>query len=394
MDLKEHLQVIKENCVDLISEKELVNKLKRSLKKSVPLRLKVGFDPTARDIHLGHTVLLRKLRKLQELGHIVYLIIGDFTARIGDPSGRKDLRPVLSEKEIRENAKTYTSQAFKILDKKKTRVVFNSRWYRRMSLSDFFPLLSSYTVARMIERDDFSSRLKEGKPLSMLEFIYPLIQGYDSVKIKADIEFGGTDQKFNLIVGRHLQSFFGQEPQIVVTLPLLVGLDGKNKMSKSLGNYVGITESAKEMFGKIMSIPDEIMEEYFRLLTDINLDKIKSMHPKEAKLLLAQTIVSQYHSSQEGVKEKEEFERVFSQRKVPSDINEYRVNTEKIDLIEILPSIGVVGSKNEVRRLLSQRGIKIIIKDGEKCVENRFVEIPSDGIILKVGKKRFVKLVR
>ncbi|UCC94413.1 MAG: tyrosine--tRNA ligase, partial [Candidatus Omnitrophota bacterium] len=318
-----HLEAIKENTVDVISEGELLGKIENSLRTNTPLKVKVGFDPTARDIHLGHTVLLMKLRKLQDLGHRVIFIIGDFTAKIGDPSARSALRPVLSDHEIRDNALTYTQQAFKILDRKKTKVIYNSIWYKQMGLSDFLSLLSSYTIARMLERDDFSQRMNENRPLTMLELVYPLIQGYDSVKAEADIELGGTDQKFNLIVGRHLQEVFGQKPQAVVTLPLLVGLDGTNKMSKSLGNYVGITETAASMFGKLMSISDETMWEYFRLLTHCSREEVRKMHPKDAKLFLAQTIVSEHHSPKIAKAERQEFERVFSQRQLPKDIPVY-----------------------------------------------------------------------
>ncbi|MBU2102696.1 MAG: tyrosine--tRNA ligase, partial [Candidatus Omnitrophica bacterium] len=257
--IQRHLDVLRENAVDVVSEDELRVKLENSLLTNTPLKLKIGFDPTARDIHLGHTVLLRKLRKLQDLGHFVYLVIGDFTAKIGDPSGRNSLRPILSDDEIRENATTYTEQAFKILDEGKTKIIYNSIWYKQIKLSSFLSILSSYTVARVLEREDFSQRIKENRPLTLLEIIYPLIQGYDSVMLEADIEFGGTDQKFNLIVGRHLQEVFNQKPQGVVTMPLLVGLDGKNKMSKSLGNYIGVTDEPQAMFGKVMSINDEVM---------------------------------------------------------------------------------------------------------------------------------------
>ena len=259
--ISDHLKALKENTVDLIAEKELKLKLENSLKKKTPLKLKIGLDPTSRDIHLGHTVLLRKLRKLQDLGHKVYFIIGDFTAKIGDPSARSVLRPTLTDKEIKQNASTYTKQAFKILDRKKTKVIYNSIWYKKMGLPSFLSVLSSYTIARILERDDFSRRIKENQPLTLLEIIYPLIQGYDSCQMEADIEFGGTDQKFNLIVGRHLQETFGLAAQVAITMPILVGLDGKNKMSKSLGNYIGITESPKEMFGKLMSISDQSMWE-------------------------------------------------------------------------------------------------------------------------------------
>lgn len=383
-----HLKVIKDNTVDLISEEELARKLQDSFRKKKPLKVKAGFDPTARDIHLGHTVLLRKLRKIQDLGHIIYFIIGDFTAQIGDPSGRKDIRPLLTKKEIEDNARTYTEQAFRILDRRRTKIVFNSRWYNNLKLSDFFPILSRYTVARILERDDFTQRLKEGKPLSVSEFIYPLIQAYDSVKIEADIEIGGVDQKFNLIVGRHLQESLGQNPQVVVTMPLLVGLDGVNKMSKSLNNYIGITEDASQMFGKIMSVSDETMWEYFKLLTDIDLSEVKNKHPKEAKLILAETIVATYHSPEVAKREREEFERVFSQRELPSQIPVYESSTKEADLVEVLYKTRLVASKNEARRLIQQKGIT---KEGEP-LENKIIRIPPQGVVLKIGKRRFLKL--
>lgn len=389
------LEIIKENAVDFIPEEELIIKLENSFRDNKPLNLKIGFDPTARDIHLGHTVLLKKLRKLQDLGHIVSLIIGDFTARIGDPSGRTVLRPVLTEEEIRNNASTYTIQAFKVLDEKKTKIIYNSQWYNDMMVSDFLSIISSYTVARMLERDDFSLRMKENRPLTILEFVYPLIQGYDSVKMEADIEFGGTDQKFNLMVGRHLQEIFGKNPQVIITMPLLVGLDGKNKMSKSLGNYVGITEDSKSMFGKLMSIPDEIMWDYLRLLTDIDFEKAKKMHPKQAKVLIAQTIVSFYHSPEAGVREREEFERVFSLKKLPEEIPAYAVKKNPVDLIEIIYKAKLVSSKNEARRLLDQGGISVVDKAGDaklQTLKEQCVKIPDKGMIIKVGKRKFLKI--
>ncbi|MBU1122788.1 MAG: tyrosine--tRNA ligase [Candidatus Omnitrophota bacterium] len=397
LDISCQIDIVKENAVDVISQEEIIDKLKKSLKDKKPLKLKIGFDPTARDIHLGHTVILRKLRKLQDLGHIVYFIIGDFTAKIGDPSGRTILRPILSDKEISDNALTYTEQAFKILDKKKTKIIYNSIWYKNMNLSQFLSLLSSYTIARILERDDFSQRMKEGKPLSMLEVVYPLIQGYDSCKMEADIEFGGTDQKFNLLVGRNTQQTFNQPPQAVVTMPLLVGLDGKNKMSKSLNNYVGITESSKNMFGKIMSIPDNIMWDYFRLLTEVDLDDVKKMHPKEAKMLLAHTIVLQYHSPKIGDREKEEFQRVFSNKELPAQMPVYKSDNVQINLIDVLFSMKVVASRNEARRIITQGGISLIDVDDSSCVKGvseQVVDIPAKGAVLKIGKKKFLKIVR
>ncbi|MDD5583690.1 MAG: tyrosine--tRNA ligase [Candidatus Omnitrophica bacterium] len=392
--IQRHLDAIRENTVDLVSEDALTAKLEQSLLTNTPLKLKIGFDPTARDIHLGHTVLLRKLRVLQDLGHFVYLIIGDFTAKIGDPSGRNSLRPVLSDEEIKDNAATYTEQAFKILDEGKTKIIYNSIWYKQMKLSAFLSLLSSYTVARILEREDFSQRVKENRPLTLLEIIYPLVQGYDSVMLEADIEFGGTDQKFNLIVGRHLQEVFNQKPQIVATMPLLVGLDGKNKMSKSLGNYIGITEEAKSMFGKLMSINDEVMLEYFRLLTEISLEDVKKMHPKEAKLLLAQTIVSFYRGKDAGAKEREEFQRVFSQKEIPADITTYHAKQENVDVLEVLMVTKLVVSKNEARRLITQGGISLIdAHNTGKTLTTASLTIPAHGVILKIGKKKFLKIV-
>jgi len=393
--ITQHLELIKKDAVDVIAEEELALKLENSFKKNKPLKLKIGFDPTAKDIHLGHSVLLRKLRKLQDLGHQVYLIIGDFTAKIGDPSQRSTLRPVLTDREIKANAATYTRQVFKILDKKKTRIINNSIWYKKIGLPKFLSLLSSYTIARILQRDDFSQRIKDGKPLTVLEIIYPLIQGYDSCKMEADIEFGGTDQKFNLIVGRHLQQTFGQPPQVVVTMPILVGLDGKNKMSKSLNNYIGVTEGSKSMFGKIMSISDEVMWEYIRLLSDFNPEELKKNHPKEVKLNLAESIVSFYHSKERALKERKEFEEVFSQGQLPKEMPTFKVKESVVDIIEILHNAKLVASKNEARRLLSQGGISLLDSEAKviTVLKEQSLKIPPQGAIFKVGKKRFLKLI-
>lgn len=393
--LAQHLEAIKLNAVDVISEGELTAKLNKSLKTKKPLKLKIGFDPTAKDIHLGHTVLLRKLRKLQDLGHRVCLIIGDFTAKIGDPSQKTATRPVLSASQIKANAATYTSQVFKILNKKKTEIIYNSIWYKKMKLADFLSLLSSYTIARVLERDDFSKRLKDGKPLSVLEIVYPLIQGYDSYKLEADIEFGGTDQKFNLIVGRHLQQSFGQVSQAIITMPILVGLDGTNKMSKSLNNYIGVTDQPKDMFGKIMSISDEVMWEYYRLLTDKDVEKAKTIHPKEAKLLLAEELVSFYHSQVAAKKAKLEFEKVFSKKQLPKDMPVYKTDKESVDLVEVLHKAKQVSSKNEARRLLNQGSIHISNPKNPdfKVHKDPKLKVPKSGLIIKIGKKRFLKVI-
>ncbi len=390
-----HLDLIKENAVEVIAEDELVAKLKDSCRKKKPLKLKIGFDPTARDIHLGHTVLLLKLRKLQELGHQVYFIIGDFTAKIGDPSGKTATRPVLSSREIKANALTYTKQAFKILDRKRTTIIYNSTWYRKMNLTQFLKLLSLYTIARVMERDDFSERLKEGRPLTLLEIIYPLIQGYDSYKLGADIEFGGTDQKFNLLVGRHLQEALGQAPQSLVTMPLLVGLDGKNKMSKSLGNYVGITESPGSMVGKLMSISDELMWEYVRLLYSGDKAKLKELHPKQAKLALAENIVFFYYDKDTAALAVREFEKIFSQKELPQDLPVYKAGESKVDILEVLHKQGLVSSKNEARRLLAQGSLYLInpakAKDS-KVLKEQLVDLTSGSVVVKVGKKKFLKI--
>lgn len=395
-DLSKHLKVIEENSVDLISPEQLKEKLKYNLKKGKPLKIKIGFDPTACDIHIGHTVLLNKLRKLQDLGHIVYFIIGDFTAKIGDPSGKIIQRPVLDDSQIRANASTYTKQAFKILNKRKTKIIYNSKWYKKMNLSSFLSLLSSYTVARILERDDFSKRIKEQKPLSLLEVVYPLIQGYDSYKMEADIEFGGTDQKFNLLVGRNLQQYFKQQPQIVATMPLLVGLDGQKKMSKSLGNYIGITEKPKDMFGKIMSVPDEIMWQYLQLLTDFDLEQLKNMHPKDVKVKLAKYLVSRYHSRSKAEKEAKEFQKVFSEKKIPAQIPVYKTESKKIDVIEVLSKNKLTSSKNEARRLLNQGSITMLDSkdpDNYSVLKKNITFFSSEEVILKVGKKRFLKII-
>jgi len=390
-----HLAVFAENAVEVLPQEDLLKKIEQFLSTGKGLRLKIGFDPTARDIHLGHVVLLRKLRKLQDLGHTVCFIVGDFTAKIGDPSGRSILRPILSDEEIAANASTYTDQAFKILDQGKTEIIYNSVWYKDMKVSDFLLILASYTVARMLERDDFANRMKENRPLTMLELIYPLVQGYDSVKCRADVEFGGTDQKFNLVVGRHLQETYGQAPQSIVTMPLLVGLDGKNKMSKSLGNYIGISEPAKTVFGKVMSVSDEVMWEYFRLLTELDPEAMKKKHPKEAKEELASLLTAIYHGAGAGAGEKAEFKRVFSQNQVPQDMPVYQAGKNSIDLIEVLNKAGLVPSKNEGRRLLSQGSISKLAAgaSGDTVLTEPTVSVPTSGLVIKVGKKKFIKIV-
>jgi len=387
MDINKQLEVIKRGAVEIISEEELKKKLEESEKLKRPLRVKAGFDPTAPDIHLGHTVLLRKLRQFQDLGHQVYFLIGDFTARIGDPSGRQEKRKQLSREEVIKNAATYKRQVCKILDVDKIQIIFNSEWFDKMAVLDMLNLTTHATVAQMLARADFKKRLSRNEDVSLLEFMYPLLQGYDSVKLEADIELGGTDQIFNLLVGRDIQRDFGQPQQVIITMPLLEGTDGTQKMSKSFGNYIGIDESPNEMFGKIMSISDELMLKYYELLSDADLEAIKKMHPKVAKLRLAEDIIGQYHSQKDASLARQEFVRVFSQKELPQNIAEYKTDgTETI--ITILLSSGLVKSGNEARRLIKQGAIFL---DNSPIDQENF--IPQRGGILKVGTRRFLKVV-
>ncbi|MFC1514631.1 tyrosine--tRNA ligase [Candidatus Omnitrophota bacterium] len=381
----EQLSSIKAGALEIISEQELRDKIETSLATKKPLRIKAGFDPTAPDIHLGHIVLLKKLRAFQDFGHIVYFIVGDFTARIGDPSGRNEIRPPLTQKQITANAATYTDQAFKVLDKKKTRVVFNSEWFDTMSLEGLMSVLSGYTVARLLERDDFSLRMKENKPITMLEFIYPLLQGYDSVKIEADLELGGNDQKFNLLVGRRMQEAFGQTPQAIMTLPLLIGLDGTNKMSKSLGNYIGIDEEPSQIFGKTMSISDELMDHYFEIF---GITHLKEEHPKASKTNLAAEFVTWFHGPKRAAEERLRFQEIFSKKDLSSqDFPCYRPKTGAT-ILDILLDSKTVASRNEARRLINQKAVEF---EGRRICDEK-AAIVGTGI-LRVGKKKFLRIV-
>ncbi len=388
---EEQLKLLRQGTVEIIEEEELLEKLKEGR----PLRIKAGFDPTAPDLHLGHTVLLQKLRQFQLLGHEVYFVIGDFTAMIGDPTGRSETRPPLSKEQVLENAKTYERQVFKVLLPEKTNIVFNSTWLSTLGTEGLIKLAGQYTVARMLERDDFSKRFKEGNPIYIHEFLYPLLQGYDSVFLKADVELGGTDQKFNLLVGRDLQRAFGQKPQVCITMPLLVGLDGVRKMSKSYGNYVGITEEPNQMFGKIMSISDELMWDYYLLLTDYRQEEIeefkKNLHPMEAKKRLAHYIVSRYHSKESADKALEFFEKTFSQREFPEDAQVIRVPAGyRQKAYEFLFELGIEASKNSARRLIEGGGLKI---NGQKIQDpNQEIQV-SEELKLQVGKKRFYRII-
>ena len=386
IDIEQQLKVIKRATVEIVSEEELIQKLRRSEQEKRPLRIKAGFDPTAPDIHLGHTVLLRKLRQFQDLGHIVYFLIGDFTARIGDPSGRSQIRKPLTKREIVKNALTYKEQVSKVLNLKKIKTVFNGRWFDRMPVADILKLTMHTTVGQMLARADFKKRLEKNEEISLLEFMYPVLQGYDSVVIKSDIEIGGTDQIFNLLVGRDLQRDFGQEPQVIITLPLLEGTDGINKMSKSSGNYIGITEKPDEMFGKIMSISDELMLKYYTLLTDEDLSKVKQMHPKEAKLRLAETIVAQYHPKKAAGEARDEFQRVFTERQHPKNIPVFTIRQPQ-RIIKIITESGLAQSGNATRILIEQGAVEF---EGQKIEDGNFI-VDSDGI-LKVGSRRFLNI--
>lgn len=385
MDIKKQLEIIKSGTVEIISEKELIAKLE----KKKPLVVKAGFDPSAPDIHLGHTVLLRKLKHLQDLGHKVVFLIGDFTGMIGDPTGRNEVRKRLTEDEVKENAKTYKKQVFKILDEKKTEIVFNSAWLAKMTLKDTLELMAHSTVSQVLARADFSGRYKSGKDISLLEFMYPLLQAYDSVELKADIELGGTDQKFNLLMGREMQKDFNQESQVVIMTPLLVGLDGVNKMSKSYGNHIGIDEKPEEMFGKIMSISDELMVQYYELLTDENLDEIRKLHPMEAKKKLAKVIVKQYHEENLSESALRDFENKFQKR---DPFTELKLKTKalKLNLCDFLVTEKICASKSEYRRLIEQGAIEI---NGDRLKDLEFPLESSKEYHIKVGKKRFVKVV-
>lgn len=387
MSVKETLRLLSRGTTEIIDLKSLEKKLVDSEKKKRKLVIKAGFDPTAPDIHLGHVVLLRKLRQFQDLGHDVYFLIGDFTAQVGDPTGRDALRKQLTRKQIDENARSYKAQVYKILDERKTKVVFNSEWLDRLTSQEVVELTVHATVAQMLARSDFKKRYEEGKEISLLEFLYPLLQGYDSIHLKADVELGGNDQKFNLLMGRQMQTAIGQDPQVIMMTPLLEGLDGVKKMSKSLDNYIGINEPPDDIFGKIMSISDHLMKKYFECLTDFDLNEINGMHPKEAKLKLAREIVSQFYDEGAAKKSQEEFEKVFSQRQVPEEMPEYIIGEGKFErIVDVLIDLKIVPSKKEFRRLLDQSAISF---NGNKIDSEEWRMIPG---VLKIGKRRFLKL--
>jgi tyrosyl-tRNA synthetase len=408
LSAKEQFDIIKRGSVEIIVEDDLLKKLERAVAAGKPLRVKAGFDPTAPDIHLGHTVLLNKMRQFQELGHEVIFLIGDFTGMIGDPTGKSETRKHLTKEEVAENAKTYQAQIYKVLDPVKTKIAFNSEWMSKMTAEGMIQLAARQTVARMLEREDFKKRYQSELPISIHEFLYPLIQGYDSVMMKSDVELGGTDQKFNLLVGRELQKECGQEPQCIVMMPLLEGLDGVNKMSKSLGNYIGINEPAREIFGKVMSVSDDLMYRYYELVSSVSLDdlqKVKddiksgALHPMEAKKQIAAELADRFCGVGEGVKARAEFEKIFSKKDMPDDIPVVEIvwEGERMKLAKIMTAVGTTTSNSEARRLIKANAVEV---NGEP-VKDVDYELPAGAstvisspleYILRVGKKRFVRV--
>ncbi len=397
--VNEQFEQIKRGSVEIIEEQELKEKLKKSILTSKPLKVKAGFDPTAKDLHLGHTVLIQKLKHFQDLGHEVYFLIGDFTATIGDPTGKSQTRPALSKEEVNENAKTYKEQVFKILDKDKTKIVYNSTWCEKLSAANLIELAGYMSVARMLERDDFQTRFKNEKPISIKEFMYPLIQGYDSVALEADIELGGTDQKFNLLVGRMLQAKFNQRPQSILMMPILEGIDGKQKMSKSLGNYIGLNENPNDMYGKIMSISDELMFRYFELLSNKSLEEIKvykqkiasdALNPKIVKEQLAIEIVERFWPGQ-SKQAKETFD-ALTHKTIPQSIKELKIKIDSptIWICHLIKQIGFSDSSSNSKRLIEQKGVYI----EDKVVEDTTLQIKKgDSFVLRVGKKLIAKVI-
>jgi len=396
---QKQFEIIKRGTVEIILEEDLKKKLERAYKENKPLKIKVGFDPTAPDIHLGHTVLLEKMRQFQELGHEVIFLIGDFTGMIGDPSGKTETRKPLTREEVLKNAETYKEQVFKILDSKKTVIMFNSEWFNAMTALDMCRLAGAETVARMLEREDFKKRFTEGRPISILEFLYPLLQAYDSVYLKADIELGGTDQKFNLLMGRQLMKIYGMEEQVIIMMPLLEGLDGVQKMSKSLGNYIGINEPADEMFGKIMSINDELMLKYYELLSHISVQELEELkrgikegklNPRDAKEALAVEIVTRYHGREQAERAKERFIKLFREKDIPEDILEVEIKDEGegVWIPKILKEQGLSKSTSEAIRLIKQNAVRI----NNEVLNNSDTKLKKGEYIIKVGKKRFIKV--
>ncbi len=397
-EVRHQLEVIMRGAVEVIPIEELIVKLRRHIETGRPLNIKLGLDPSAPDIHLGHVVVLEKLRQFQELGHIVQLVIGDFTGMIGDPTGKSETRKQLTVEQVKENAKTYQAQIFKVLIPERTEVHFNSTWLASLNFSDVVRLASTITVARMLEREDFRKRYAENTPISVHEFFYPLMQGYDSVALKSDVELGGTDQTFNLLMGRSLQKEFGIEPQIALTMPLIEGLDGVHKMSKSLGNYIGVMEPPNEVYGKTMSIPDDLMNKYYVLLSGLPLAEVKdieerlengALHPRDAKMRLAFLLTKRFHDEQAAITAQEEFVRVFQNKALPSEMPVFTVSGEAIPLYQLLTASGTAPSNSEARRLMTGGGVKV---NGEAITDRDFVMEPKSGMVIQVGKRRFVRI--
>ena len=411
---KEQLKELKKGVLEIVSQKELLEKLEKSYKENKPLKVKAGFDPSNPDLHLGHAVLLQKMKVWQDLGHEVIFLIGDFTALIGDPTGRNQTRPLLTKEELKENSKTYEAQVFKILDPKKTITCYNSQWFSKMDLKDLIHLASHYTVARMLERDDFKKRFEQETPISIHEFLYPLVQGYDSVMLKADVELGGSDQTFNLLVGRVIQKHYGQNPQSIMTTPLLEGLDGVKKMSKSYDNYIGLHDVPQEMLGKTMRLSDELMIRYYELLTDKTVDEIEELkkdlassklHPRDVKMDLAKFFVTRFHSEKEAKKAEEEFKTIFQKKGLPSDMKVACLEPGELGVCHLLSSLKLASSNSEARRLI--QGGAVLVLEGElsskegKCVraQEKILDDKQSLLLksghqftLKVGKKNFIKV--
>lgn len=391
MNIQEQMELLSRGTLEVLPKGGLEAKLKEAQKEGRPLRVKAGFDPTAPDLHLGHTVLIEKLRQFQHCGHTVVFLIGDFTGTIGDPTGKNETRPPLTHDEVLVNAETYKEQVFKILDPKRTEVRFNSEWLGNLTAADLIRIAGKATVARMLERDDFEKRYKGGQSIAIHEFLYPLVQGYDSVALDADVELGGNDQKFNLLMGRQLQDAYGKPQQVILTMPLLEGLDGINKMSKSLNNYVGVAESAKEQFGKLMSVSDDLMFKYYELLTDIDLGEVKAMHPMEAKKRLAATVVERFHGEGAGQTAREGFESQFAKKEIPDDVPEASLASEdgSLWIVRALSESGLTASNGEAMRMIKQNALSI---DGEK-ISDKDHQLKAGGpYLIKLGKRKFVNL--
>jgi tyrosyl-tRNA synthetase len=402
-EVNRQLAIIRRGVAEIVPEQELIHKLEKSVSTGIPLKIKLGLDPTAPDLHVGHTVVLHKMRQFQELGHTIQLLIGDFTGRIGDPTGKSETRKQLTEEDVKRNAKTYVDQFAKVLDVSKLEVFYNSTWLAPMNFADVVRLAAQVTVARMLERDDFTKRYSSGQPISIHEFFYPLMQGYDSVALECDVELGGTDQKFNLLMGRQLQKEYGKDQQIAIMMPILEGLDGVQKMSKSLGNYIGIGEEPNEIYGKTMSVPDELMPKYYELVTNISNDELASLrkgledgsiHPRDAKMNLARTFVTMFHGTSAAEEAEDHFKRVFQQRALPTDLPEAQVSAAdlengQIGVIKLLVNLGLTGSSSEARRMIQQGGVKI---NEQKIEDVSTLVVVENGMIVQVGKRKFAKV--